>query len=101
MGRTIAKAKNSPRPLGEGPGVRASGRRSSRAIPKYIVCDRGKQFDCGGFRKWCRKKGIKPPRYGKIGKHGSLAVVERVILTIKCLLGCLPLVPYRRDAFLI
>ncbi len=100
MGRTIAKAKNSPRPLGEGPGVRASGRRSSRAIPKYIVCDRGKQFDCGGFRKWRRKKGIKRPRYGKVGKHGSLAVVERVILTIKCLLGCLPLVPYRRDAFL-
>jgi hypothetical protein len=79
MGRTIAKAGSAPR---------------------HIVCDRGKQFDCGGFRKWCRKKGIKRPRYGKIGKHGSLAVVERVILTIKCLLCCLPLVPYRREAFL-
>jgi hypothetical protein len=34
------------------------------------------------------------------GQHGSIAVVERVILTIKCLLSCLPLVPYRREAFL-
>ena len=68
--------------------------------PKYIVCDRGGQFDCDRFRQWCGKKGIKPPRYGAIGKHGSLAVVERVILTIKCLLLQLPLMPYRHDAFL-
>jgi len=79
LGRTIAKAKKAPR---------------------HIVCDRGKQFDCKAFRKWCRRKGIKRPRYGAIGKHGSIAVVERVILTIKCLLSCLPIVPYRREAFL-
>jgi len=78
LGRTIAKAKKAPR---------------------YIICDRGKQFDCNAFRKWCKRKGIKPPRYGAIGKHGSIAVVERVILTIKCLLSRLPLVPYRREAF--
>jgi hypothetical protein len=92
LGRTVAKAKNnSPRPQsGEGQGVR---------VPKYIVCDRGSQFDCDGFRDWCRRKGIKPPRYGAIGKHGSIAVVERFILTLKTLLSCLLLVPYRRDAF--
>ena len=78
LGRTIAKAKKTP---------------------KYIVCDRGSQFDCQGFRDWCRRKGIKPPRYGAIGKHGSIAVVERFILTMKCLLGCLLLVPYRRASF--
>ena len=78
FGRTIAKAKKTP---------------------KYIVCDRGKQFDCMAFRKWCRRKGIKPPRYGAIGKHGSIAVVERFILTLKTLLSCLLLVPYRRDSF--
>ena len=66
LGRTIAKVK---------------------ATPKYIVCDRGGQFDCEGFRAWCRRKGIKPPRYGAIGQHGSIAVVERFILTMKCLLG--------------
>ncbi len=91
LGRSIAKAKqNSPRPLGEGPGVRA---------PKYIICDRGGQFDCSGFRAWCKRKGIKPPRYGAIGKHGSIAVVERFILTLKTLLACLLLVPYRREKF--
>jgi len=78
LGRTIAKA---------------------RKAPKYIVCDRGGQFDCDGFRKWCKRKGINRPRYGAIGQHGSIAVVERFILTIKYLLSCLLLVPYRRDAF--
>ena len=79
LGRTIAKAKKAPR---------------------HIVCDRGGQFDCPAFRKWCRRKGIQRPRYGAIGKSGSIAVVERVILTIKCLLSRLLLVPYRRQAFL-
>ena len=78
LGRTIAKAGRAPR---------------------YIVCDRGKQFDCNGFRDWCRRKGIKPPRYGAIGKHGSIAVVERFILTLKRLLTCLPVVPYRCENF--
>ena len=79
LGRTISKAKKAPR---------------------YIICDRGKQFDCPGFRKWCKRKGIKRPRYGAIGQSGSIAVVERAILTIKCLLSCLLFVPYRREAFL-
>ena len=43
LGRAIAKAQKAPR---------------------YIICDRGGQFDCDGFRKWCKRKGIKPPRYG-------------------------------------
>jgi putative transposase len=79
LGRTIAKAKRGPR---------------------YIVCDRGTQFDCAAFRKWCKRKGIKPPRYGAVGKSGSIAVVERLILTIKCLLSQILLVPYRRESFL-
>ena len=32
-----------------------------------------------------------------MGKHGSIAVVERFILTMKTLLACLLLVPYRRE----
>ena len=79
LGRTIAKAGKTPR---------------------HIVCDRGKQFDCEAFRKWCKRKGIKRPRYGAIGQKGSIAVVERVILTVKRLLSCLPYVSYRREAFL-
>ena len=49
LGRTIAKVK---------------------ATPKYIVCDRGSQFDNEDFRKWCHRKGIKKPRYGAVGQHG-------------------------------
>ena len=79
LGRTISKAKKAPR---------------------YIACDRGKQFDCNAFHKWCKRKGIQRPRYGAIGKSGSIAVVERAILTIKCLLSGLLFVPYRREAFL-
>jgi transposase InsO family protein len=70
----------------------------AKKTPKYIVCDRGKQFDCAGFRDWCRRTGIKP-RYGAVGKHGSIAVVERFILTLKQVLSCLLMVPYRHDAF--
>ena len=51
LGRTIAKAGKTPR---------------------HIVCDRGKQFDCEAFRKWCKRKGIKRPRYGAIGKRARL-----------------------------
>ena len=68
------------------------------AVPKYIICDRGKQFDCQDFRAWCKRRGIRP-RFGAIGKHGSLAVVERAILTIKLLCRQLMVVPVRPEAF--
>ena len=102
LGRAIAKVKGDKRYKAS----RAQAARTKsqpkrwKTAPKHIVCDRGPQFDCPSFRQWCNRKGIKPPRYGAIGKHGSIAVVERAILTIKCLLSCLLLVPYRRDAFL-
>jgi transcriptional regulator with XRE-family HTH domain len=34
--------------------------------PKHLICDRGGQFDCRGFRKWCRRRGIQV-RYGAVG----------------------------------
>jgi len=67
--------------------------------PRHIVCDQGPQFDYDAFRRRRRRKGIKPPRYGAIGKHGSLAVIERLILTLKMLLRCLPLVPLHKSDF--
>ena len=75
---------------------RAAGR--ADAISKYIVCDRDSIFDCDAFRRWVKRKGIKPPRYGAIGKHGSIAVVERLILTTKQLLRLLPLIPLRPES---
>ncbi|HEY1599214.1 MAG TPA: DDE-type integrase/transposase/recombinase [Pirellulales bacterium] len=72
--------------------------RKASAAPKYLICDKGVQFWCDMFKTWCRRRGIKP-RYGAIGKKGSIAVIERCILTIKQLLACLPVVPQWRPAF--
>jgi transposase InsO family protein len=69
------------------------------AAPKYIVCDRGSQFDCPGFRRWCKRRKIRP-RYGAIGRHGSIAVIERFILTLKtCCTRKLPLTPLGKRSF--
>ena len=66
--------------------------------PRYIISDKGCQFWCAGYKKWCRKKGIRP-RFGAVGKHGSIAVVERFIRTIKDECTRRILVPFRREAF--
>jgi transposase InsO family protein len=50
--------------------------------PKHLICDQGAQFDCEGFRNWCERRDIKV-RYGAVGRHGSLAVIERFIKTLK------------------
>jgi hypothetical protein len=77
------------------------GRAISQAgiAPQHIICDRGRQFDCDGFRRWCRRKKIRP-RYGAVGQHGSIAVIERFILTLKqrCT-RLLLLIPLRRERF--
>jgi transposase InsO family protein len=73
-------------------------RRTSKS-PKYIVCDRGRIFDCRAFRQWVKRKGVKPPRCGAIGKHGSIAVVERTIRTIMDDCTRRLLVPIRREQF--
>ncbi len=49
--------------------------------PRYTVTDRGAQFQ-GEFRHWCADHGVKP-RFGAIGKKGSIAIVERFMLTLK------------------
>ena len=68
------------------------------AAPKHLICDRGRQFDCHGFRRWCARRGIQL-RYGAVGRHGSIAVVERCIRTLKEMLRLLVLVPLRAAAF--
>ena len=42
----------------------------------YIICDNGSQSWCPGFKRWCKRRKIKP-RFGAAGKHGGIAVVER------------------------
>jgi len=66
--------------------------RKAGAKPKYIICDKGAQFwparrslgegGCGTFKRWCKRNGIRP-RFGAIGKHGSIAVIERFIRSLK------------------
>ena len=47
-----------------------------------MICDNGKQFWCDAFKAWCDGHGI-TPRFGAVGRHGSIALVERFILTLK------------------
>ncbi len=56
--------------------------RAASATPRYIVTDKGKEFFCRVFKSWCRRRGIRP-RYGAVGKSGSIARVERFIRSMK------------------
>ena len=66
--------------------------------PKHLIRDRCGQFWCDGFQTWCRRRNIQP-RFGAVGKHGSIAVVERFILTLKRVLQQLPMISFRRESF--
>ena len=72
--------------------------RRSGTVPKYVICDRDSIFDCDAFRRWIKRQGIQPPRYGALGRHGSIAVVERLIKTMKDECTRRVLIPYRRRA---
>ena len=56
--------------------------RKAHATPKYLICDQGPQFCCDRFKAWCKGHGIRI-RFGAVGQHGSIAVVERFIRTLK------------------
>ncbi len=68
------------------------------ATPKYLICDKGQQFWCDAFKDWCHRKGI-TPRFGAVGQHGSIAVVERFILSLKNECTRVILVPLHGKAF--
>ena len=48
---------------------------TNRVGPKYLICYKGPQFWCHGFKSWCQRTGVRP-RFGAIGGHGSIAVTE-------------------------
>jgi putative transposase len=70
---------------------------NATATPKYIIGDKGPQFWCDAFKGWCDRHGIKP-RFGAVGQHGSIAVVERFILSLKNECTRVILVPLHREA---
>jgi len=55
--------------------------REAGAAPRHIVSDRGAQFR-EEYRAWCKRRGVSP-RFGAVGQHGSIAVVERFIRSMK------------------
>lgn len=69
------------------------------ATPKYIICDKGQQFWSSVFKDWCDHQGI-APRFGAVGQHGSIALIERFILSLKNECTRIILVPFFMDAFL-
>jgi hypothetical protein len=76
------------------------GRVIGRAVtaPRHLITDQGRQFRDKGFRRWCRRRGV-CQRFGAVGKYGSIAIVERVIRTIKNECTRRLLVPYVRTRF--
>jgi transposase InsO family protein len=54
---------------------------SAGQAPRHIVSDRGSQFQ-SEYRNWCRRNGVRP-RFGAVGQHGSIALIERFILSLK------------------
>ena len=67
-------------------------------VPRHLITDQGTQFIAAGFRRWCRRRGIQQ-RFGGVAKYGNLAVVERLIRTLKNECTRRLLVPYRRPRF--
>ena len=56
---------------------------AERIRPKHLIVDQGPEFQCEHFENvWCKAKNILP-RFGAVGKHGSIAVVERFHRTLK------------------
>ena len=56
--------------------------RQAKTPPKHIISDKGTQFWCKRFKRWCKRRKIKP-RFGAVGQYGSIAVIERFIRTLK------------------
>ena len=50
--------------------------------PKYVISDQGQQFIGERHTAWCHRKDIQW-RYGAVGQHGSIAIVERFIRSFK------------------
>ena len=56
---------------------------AERVKPKHLIVDQGPEFDSEHFKdRWCKAMNILP-RFGAVGKHGSIAVVERLHRTVK------------------
>jgi putative transposase len=71
-------------------------RRAGRA-PKYTVSDQGTEFG-EEYLDWCDDHDVRA-RFGAVGRHGSIAVEERFIRTLKEEGLAREIVPLRHTAF--
>jgi len=56
--------------------------RAAAQAPCHLITDRGREFTARSFRRGCRRAEIRQ-RFGAVGKHGRIALVERCIRTLK------------------
>ena len=56
--------------------------RLNTATPVTLISDRGTQFTASGFARWCIQRSIQL-RFGSLGQHNSIALVERFNGTLK------------------
>ena len=61
-----------------------------------MISDKGGQFRSDCYTDWCEERRIKP-RFGAVGKHGSIAVIERLIGSMKREVSRRILVPSNMD----
>ena len=66
------------------------------AAPRHLISDQESMFTSDGFRGWCKRRRI-ALRYGAVGKHGSIAIVERFIRSMKHECTRRIVVPLRRE----
>jgi transposase InsO family protein len=71
--------------------------RNGGCAPRGIISDKGRQFWCDSFKQWCGRRAIRP-RFGAVGKQGSIATVERFIRSMKNECTRLIRVPLRIEA---
>ncbi|MFH0944780.1 MAG: hypothetical protein V2A76_06245 [Planctomycetota bacterium] len=69
---------------------------AERFLIADLSCDKGSAFWCASFKKWCRRRVIRP-RFGKAAQHGSIAIAERFIKSLKVGSTRRILVPLRLD----
>ncbi|MDP6381368.1 MAG: DDE-type integrase/transposase/recombinase, partial [Phycisphaerae bacterium] len=67
--------------------------------PRHLISDQGSQFTSKEFRGWCsaEPRNIKQ-RFGAVGEYGSIAIIERLMRSIKDECTRRILVPLREDA---
>jgi len=65
-------------------------------VPKYIISDRGSQFWNDAFKQWCERRKV-IPRFGAVGRYGSIALIERCIRSMKTEYARQIIVPLRQS----